>query len=64
METHLAVIWPKKLKRVCQSPLLNWKHLRVITNDSNPKRISNLKNSLMWISPSLETLSIDNKQMF
>ncbi|XP_060965762.1 FBD-associated F-box protein At4g10400-like [Cannabis sativa] len=64
IKEYEALIWPKKLKRVCRSPLLNWKHLRVITNDSNPERISDLKNSLMWISPSLETLFIDNKQIF
>ncbi|XP_060965783.1 F-box/LRR-repeat protein At3g26922-like [Cannabis sativa] len=59
-----ALIWPEKLKRVCRSPLLNWKHLKVITKCSNPKRISDLKDSLMWISPSLETLSINEKHIF
>ncbi|KAM6576192.1 hypothetical protein CsatB_028029 [Cannabis sativa] len=59
-----ALIWPEKFKRVCYSPLLNLKHLRVITKDSNPERMSDLKNSLMWISPSLETLSINKMQIF
>ncbi|KAM6576163.1 hypothetical protein CsatB_028000 [Cannabis sativa] len=59
-----ALIWPENLKRVCRSPLLNWKHLRVITKDSDPERISDLKDSMMWISPSLETLSINKMQIF
>ncbi|KAM6576167.1 hypothetical protein CsatB_028004 [Cannabis sativa] len=60
----IALIWPEKLKRVCRSPLLNWKHLKVITDYGNPERISDLKESLMWISPSLETLSINKMQIF
>uniref|UniRef100_A0A803R4P6 Uncharacterized protein n=1 Tax=Cannabis sativa TaxID=3483 RepID=A0A803R4P6_CANSA len=58
-----ALIWLEKLKRVCRSPLINWKHLRVISKDSNLERISNLKDSL-WISPFLKTLSINEKQIF
>ncbi|KAM6576907.1 hypothetical protein CsatB_028744 [Cannabis sativa] len=59
-----ALIWPEKFTRVCRSPLLNWKHLKVITKCNNPEIISDLKDSLMWISPSLETLSINKMQIF
>ncbi|XP_062091717.1 F-box/LRR-repeat protein At4g14103-like [Humulus lupulus] len=50
----------ENLKRLYRSPLLKWKHLRVIT-DCKPKTESDLKDALMWISPSLETLSINEK---
>ncbi|XP_062089018.1 putative F-box/FBD/LRR-repeat protein At4g13965 [Humulus lupulus] len=53
------LILSENFKKICRSPLLNWKHLRVITD--KPERESNLKDSLMWISPSLETLSINGK---
>ncbi|KAM6576198.1 hypothetical protein CsatB_028035 [Cannabis sativa] len=58
--TAKALILPEKFKRLCRSPLLNWKHLRVITYIDKPERVSELKDSLMWISPSLEILSITN----
>ncbi|XP_060959541.1 F-box/FBD/LRR-repeat protein At3g26920-like isoform X2 [Cannabis sativa] len=48
---------------LCRYPLLNWKHLRVIT-DCKPEEESDLKEDLMWISPSLETLSINEKVIF
>ncbi|KAM6546965.1 hypothetical protein CsatB_027701 [Cannabis sativa] len=60
-----ALIWPKNLKNLnlCRHSLLNWKHLRIITY-CNPKEESDLKEALMWISPSLETLSINKKVIF
>ncbi|XP_062091716.1 F-box/FBD/LRR-repeat protein At2g26030-like [Humulus lupulus] len=58
-----VIILPKKFKRMCQSPLLNWKHLSVIT-DQKPERESDLEDVLIWISLSLETLSINGKIIF
>ncbi|XP_062115759.1 F-box/FBD/LRR-repeat protein At1g51370-like isoform X2 [Humulus lupulus] len=52
-----ALILPESLKRVCRSPLVDWKHFKVFT-ESKPKRESELKDTLRWISPSLKTLSI------
>ncbi|XP_062083723.1 uncharacterized protein LOC133790201 [Humulus lupulus] len=65
VERYEALIWPEKLKRVCRSPLLNWKHLRVITKYRTAERraheiMSDLKDSLMWISPSLETKRVSD----
>ncbi|XP_062089016.1 F-box/LRR-repeat protein At3g26922-like [Humulus lupulus] len=54
------LILSDNFKRICRSPLLNWKHLRVNTT-CKPKNMSDLKDALMWISPSLETLSINEK---
>ncbi|XP_062082934.1 F-box/LRR-repeat protein At3g26922-like [Humulus lupulus] len=67
VSTYKALIWPENLKNICRYPLLNWKHLRVITNCCNPckpENESDLKDALMWISPSLETLSINEKVIF
>ncbi|KAM6596081.1 hypothetical protein CsatA_006605 [Cannabis sativa] len=65
VEKYESLIWPEKLKRICRgSPLLNSKHLKVYTNSSNPERISDLKESLLWLSPSLQTLSINKKHIF
>ncbi|KAM6576910.1 hypothetical protein CsatB_028747 [Cannabis sativa] len=65
VEKYESLIWPEKLKRICRgSPLLNWKHLKVYTNYSNPEIISDLKESLLWLSPSLQTLSINKKHIF
>ncbi|KAM6584166.1 hypothetical protein CsatB_011168 [Cannabis sativa] len=52
------LILSEDLKRLYRSPLLNWKHLKIITDDK-PQKESDLKDALMWISPSLETLSIN-----
>ncbi|XP_062089017.1 F-box/LRR-repeat protein At3g26922-like [Humulus lupulus] len=54
------LVLSENFKKICRSPLFNWKHLRVITDDK-PEKESNLKDSLMWISPFLETLSINEK---
>ncbi|XP_062082925.1 F-box/LRR-repeat protein At3g26922-like [Humulus lupulus] len=63
VHTYKALMWPENLKNICRYPLLNWKHLKVIT-DCKPERESELKDALLWISPSLETLSINEKVIF
>ncbi|KAM6576438.1 hypothetical protein CsatB_028275 [Cannabis sativa] len=59
-----ALIFSEKLKNICSSPLINWKHLKLVLGEYDPERLSDLKDSLMWISPSLETLSINGKEIF
>ncbi|KAM6553801.1 hypothetical protein CsatB_014563 [Cannabis sativa] len=61
---NVALIFSKKLKNICCSPLINWKHLKLVLGEYDPERLSDLKDSLMWISPSLETLSINGKEIF
>ncbi|XP_060965774.1 F-box/LRR-repeat protein At3g26922-like [Cannabis sativa] len=61
--TYKARIRPENLKKTCHYPLLNWKHLRVIT-DLKPERMYDLKDALLWILPSLETLSINGNDIF
>ncbi|XP_060964944.1 F-box/FBD/LRR-repeat protein At2g04230-like [Cannabis sativa] len=63
VSTYKALIWPENLKNICRYPLLNWKHLGVITN-CDPEKEIELKDALMWISPSLESLSINEKVLF
>ncbi|XP_062084216.1 uncharacterized protein LOC133790562 [Humulus lupulus] len=58
-----VLIVPENLKRMCPFSSLNWKHLRVKT-DRKPESESKLKESLMWISPTLETLCINEKELF
>ncbi|KAM6576165.1 hypothetical protein CsatB_028002 [Cannabis sativa] len=63
-----SLTWPEKLKKVCRSPLLKWKHLKVNIEYGyafgvSRKKILALKDSLLWISPSLETLSIDGRKI-
>ncbi|XP_060965775.1 F-box/FBD/LRR-repeat protein At3g26920-like [Cannabis sativa] len=62
-----SLIWPenlpKNLKNLFRYPLVSWKHLEVFTN-YDPEKESDLKEALMWISPSLETLSINEKVIF
>ncbi|PON68672.1 F-box domain containing protein [Trema orientale] len=53
-----ALILPEKLRRVCRSPSLSWKHLKVMTT-CEPKSELDLREALLWFSPSLETLSIN-----
>ncbi|PON68674.1 F-box domain containing protein [Trema orientale] len=53
-----ALILPEYVRRVCRSPMLNWKHLKVMTT-CEPKSKSDLRDALFWFSPSLETLSIN-----
>ncbi|XP_062115755.1 putative F-box/LRR-repeat protein At4g15060 [Humulus lupulus] len=52
-----ALIVPESVKRVCRSPLVYWEHLKVFT-ECKPERESALRDALLWISPSLKTLSI------
>ncbi|KAM6570498.1 hypothetical protein CsatB_018483 [Cannabis sativa] len=47
-----ALFFPEKLKRVCRSPLVDWKNLTFFT-EYEPERESNLKDALQWISPTL-----------
>ncbi|KAM6576181.1 hypothetical protein CsatB_028018 [Cannabis sativa] len=60
VSTYEALICPPKLKNICRYSVLNWKHLRVITY-CPPEKELDLKEALMWIAPSLETLSINEK---
>ncbi|KAM6595322.1 hypothetical protein CsatA_005846 [Cannabis sativa] len=60
--TSEALIWPENLKNECPYPLLNWKHLRVIT-DCKPEKEYVLEDALMNLT-SLETLSINGKNIF
>ncbi|PON70277.1 F-box domain containing protein [Parasponia andersonii] len=53
-----ALILPEKVRRVCRSPSLSWKHLKVMTT-SEPESELDLREALLWFSPSLETLSIN-----
>ncbi|XP_030493087.2 putative F-box/LRR-repeat protein At4g15060 isoform X2 [Cannabis sativa] len=55
-----ALLVPESLKNICRSPLVNWEHLRVVT-ECKPEMESDLRDALMWVSPSLKTLSIANK---
>ncbi|KAM6595341.1 hypothetical protein CsatA_005865 [Cannabis sativa] len=64
VSTHEALIWPENLKKICRYPALNWRHLKIITHHQQPQKDSELKDALMWISPSLETLSINKKVIF
>ncbi|KAM6570493.1 hypothetical protein CsatB_018478 [Cannabis sativa] len=64
VDTAEALIFPKNLKRmfgnlkiVSPFPLVNWDHLRVFTK-CKPEKESELRDVLLWIFPSLKTLSI------
>ncbi|XP_030506342.2 F-box/FBD/LRR-repeat protein At3g26920 [Cannabis sativa] len=61
-----ALILPENFKTICPSPLLNWKHLRVVISEYRKPymKVLDLKDSLMWMSSSLETLSINGKDVF
>ncbi|KAM6570487.1 hypothetical protein CsatB_018472 [Cannabis sativa] len=56
VDTLKALIFPKNLRRACRSSLLNWKHLTVFA--TRLERESELRDALLWMSPSLKTLSI------
>ncbi|KAM6594846.1 hypothetical protein CsatA_002549 [Cannabis sativa] len=63
-----ALIFPKNLKRMfenwqctCRFPMLNWEHLRVFTECKGEEE-SELRDALMWIFPSLKTLSIGERR--
>ncbi|PON39273.1 LRR domain containing protein [Parasponia andersonii] len=55
-----ALIFPKELQKVYSSPLPSLEDLEVRTSSPSADN-SDLRDSLMWASPSLETLSIDPK---
>ncbi|XP_060967107.1 putative F-box protein At1g49610 [Cannabis sativa] len=55
VKSEEALMFPDILKRVCRSPLVNWKHLRFFT-ECKPERESDLKNALQWISPTLSIM--------
>ncbi|XP_060965002.1 uncharacterized protein LOC133033979 [Cannabis sativa] len=64
--TFKVLIWPENLKNLRRRHLLlNWKHLKVNT-DCKPEKEkeSNLKDALMRIAPSLETLRINENVIF
>uniref|UniRef100_A0A803QX41 F-box domain-containing protein n=1 Tax=Cannabis sativa TaxID=3483 RepID=A0A803QX41_CANSA len=63
VDSAKGLILPENLKRLSHSPLVNWEHLRVFT-DYEPENKSDLRDALMWISPSLKTLSIAKKGIF
>ena len=57
-----ALIFPKNLRKLIRSSLLpNVKHLKVKTC-CELQRESDLEKALRWLSPSLETLSIEQKK--
>ncbi|XP_060967092.1 putative F-box/LRR-repeat protein At4g15060 [Cannabis sativa] len=63
-----ALIFPKNLKRMfenwkctCRFPMVNWEHLRVFTECKGEEE-SELRDALMWIFPSLKTLSIGERR--
>ncbi|XP_030487741.2 probable FBD-associated F-box protein At1g32375 isoform X1 [Cannabis sativa] len=64
LSSDKALIMPDNCKRICCSVLSNWKHLRVIMDRYSKKRQSNLRDVLMWISPSLETLFVNGEDIF
>ncbi|XP_060968528.1 putative F-box/FBD/LRR-repeat protein At1g78760 [Cannabis sativa] len=49
-----ALLFPEKLKRVCRSPLVDWKNLTFFTK-CEPETESNLKDALQWISPTFDS---------
>ncbi|GMN28442.1 hypothetical protein TIFTF001_002048 [Ficus carica] len=51
------LVFREKLRKFCRSPLSNLKHLKVRTR-GELRRQSDFKDALLWLSPSLETLSI------
>ncbi|KAM6584191.1 hypothetical protein CsatB_011193 [Cannabis sativa] len=59
-----AFIMPDNWKRICRSNLLNWKHLRLVITHCYAERKSDLEDVLIWISPSLKTLSVNGENIF
>ncbi|KAM6542078.1 hypothetical protein CsatB_006525 [Cannabis sativa] len=68
-----ALVMPDNCKRLCRSPLAKWKHVRVITRSyigiasrlvmGCLARKLSLKDVVMWILPSMETLSFNGKDI-
>lgn len=56
MET---LIFPKEVRTVYDSSLPALKHLKVKTAGSPSSRVADLEDALSWVSPSLETLSME-----
>lgn len=52
-----AFIIPEKMRKTCRPPWPNLKHLKVRVRIILMK--SELRKSLEWLSPSLETLSVE-----
>ncbi|PON70275.1 F-box domain containing protein [Parasponia andersonii] len=55
-----ALIVPEKLRKICSSPWPNLKYLKVMTYCALKKK-RELRDALCWVSPSLETLVIENE---
>ncbi|XP_043687421.1 F-box/FBD/LRR-repeat protein At5g53840-like [Telopea speciosissima] len=52
-------IIPKELRESSVPPLLDLKHLQLLTSTESIMNYEELIDSLLWISPNIETLSID-----
>ncbi|KAL5574195.1 hypothetical protein UlMin_023792 [Ulmus minor] len=59
--TEEALIFPDKFRKRCYTPLPTLKHMKVILINCLILNKSNLRDTLLWISPSLETLLIEQK---
>ncbi|KAL5547107.1 hypothetical protein UlMin_006794 [Ulmus minor] len=55
------LMFPKKLRKFCRSPLPNVKHLKVETR-CKLKSESLLRDALLWLSPHTQTLSIRSEE--
>ncbi|KAM6570486.1 hypothetical protein CsatB_018471 [Cannabis sativa] len=60
VESVKALIFPENLRRACGSSLLNWEHIRVFAR-RELLRESELRDALLWMSPSLKALSITKR---
>ncbi|KAM6570491.1 hypothetical protein CsatB_018476 [Cannabis sativa] len=62
-----ALIFPKHMKGLLEDwnciPMVNWEHLRVIT-ECKEEEESELRDTLMWIFPSLKKLSIEKRTSY
>ncbi|EXC74264.1 hypothetical protein L484_000309 [Morus notabilis] len=56
-----ALIIPNELRSICRSSLLAVEHLKVTTY-SRLSKMSDLKDSLYWLSPSLKSLSMEQQK--
>ncbi|PON68683.1 F-box domain containing protein [Trema orientale] len=55
-----ALIFPENLRKICRSPWPNLKHMKIMTYRPSEKK-ADLKVSLYWVSPALETLVIEKE---
>ncbi|XP_024020009.1 F-box/LRR-repeat protein 25 [Morus notabilis] len=60
-QTLKALIFPENLRRICGSPWLNLKNLKVKTYCRLTKK-NKLRDALYWLSPKLETLAIEEEK--